>query len=324
MSTHNRFLVILCAVVFGFPPCRADLLYISEEIPPCINTCGQVVSLDTAGGTPQLIIPGSAMGAPYMARDNAVNIYTGGNDGTGRELVRTDPNGNSSVLVSDTGAQTLQMAADSAGNVWLTFSKGNSIEEVSPSGNVSFPFSPNILQPGGLAFDASGNLYVTDLNTAGSTDFPDAVYEFQNGSQSLFAMVDPTGAGHQRPFDLAFDPAGNLYVSYLSGIVEKFDPTGHDLGQFAFVSGARGLAVDSAGNLFVAGLGGTVAEFNPSGAQIFSANLNTGPNAGLPFNIAVSSEVATPEPGSAAMFTFGLLVIGAMLPIKLKLGRRAR
>ena len=82
------------------------------------------------------------------------------------------------------------------------------------------------------------------------------------GLFASFGLNDPGG--------MAFDSAGNLYVSHtVNNTIEKFTPEGV---RSVFVSSGlsqpTGLACDSAGNLYVAHSGSFVQEFSPSGANL--------------------------------------------------------
>lgn len=104
------------------------------------------------------------------------------------------------------------------------------------------------------------------------------IFEFNNGNRFTFAT------GLQRPTGIAFDPAGNLYVSESdTGIIYKFDVNGN---RSIFASGlARpfGLTFDEVGNLYVADFGnsatpgfGAIVRFTPSGtASTFASGLYT-------------------------------------------------
>jgi hypothetical protein len=124
----------------------------------------------------------------------------------------------------------------------------------------------------------------------------DAIYEYTPGGvQSTFA------SGLSYPYGLAFDSAGNLYVSSLgSGSIYKFTPGGV---QSTFVTGLNnplGLAFNSAGDLFEADSGSdSIYEYTPGGVQSpFASGLNAA-------TIALAFE-PVPEPS-----VFGLLAVGA-------------
>jgi sugar lactone lactonase YvrE len=97
------------------------------------------------------------------------------------------------------------------------------------------------------------------------------------------------------PNGVAFDPAGNVYVSNgPSNSISKFDPTGNFLstiGSSVMLSDPAGLAVDSQGNLYAAnfgvsaGVSNNVAKFDPAGTFVgaISNNVNR------PFGVLVDA-----------------------------------
>src|SRR5207248_1921871 len=70
---------------------------------------------------------------------------------------------------------------------------------------------------------------------------------------------------------LGFDAGGNFYVSNWNDtgacLVEKFSPTGEDLGPFA-APVCYGFAFDSEGNLYSAASGGPIEKFSSSGLDL--------------------------------------------------------
>jgi sugar lactone lactonase YvrE len=103
------------------------------------------------------------------------------------------------------------------------------------------------------------------------TDFGGHIYELTPGGvQSTFA------SGLSQAGGLAFDSAGNLFVSDSgSGNIYEYTPDG-TRSTFASVSAPNAMAFDSAGNLFVACDGpGYIYEFTPGGVQsTFASGLN--------------------------------------------------
>jgi sugar lactone lactonase YvrE len=97
---------------------------------------------------------------------------------------------------------------------------------------------------------------------------------------------------------LAFNRAGDLFVSSSLGTIYKFTPGGT---QSTFASGLTtpiGLAFNGAGNLFVAdagpGISGTITEITPGGTKsTFASGLNY--PEGLTFNSAGNLFVATED-----------------------------
>ena len=93
----------------------------------------------------------------------------------------------------------------------------------------------------------------------------------QNGTPSSFTDAFVNG-----PYGVALDGAGNLYVSTNNNTIEKFSPTGVDLGVFAStgLNLPMGLAFDRSGNLYVANFAGnTVQKFTPAGVGSVFANV---------------------------------------------------
>src|SRR5437588_7707013 len=88
---------------------------------------------------------------------------------------------------------------------------GSTIYEFTPAGARSV-FTSGFI-PLGLAFDSEGHLFAVD-GTGHN------IYKFAaDGTRSIFA------SGLSNPRDLAFDRAGNLFVSAV-GVVYKLTPSG--------------------------------------------------------------------------------------------------
>jgi len=85
-----------------------------------------------------------------------------------------------------------------------------------------------------------------------------------DGTGSVFADT-----GFDTAYGLAFDSAGNLYVSkFRSSTIEKFSSDGTNLGVFAStgLSSPHGMIFDRAGNLYVANnLNARSRSFPPTG-----------------------------------------------------------
>jgi len=98
------------------------------------------------------------------------------------------------------------------------------------------------------------------------------IYKYTpRGVRTTFAF------GLSYPYALAFDSAGNLFVTEPSssgdGYVDKFTPNG-TRSTFAELGGPLGLAFDSAGNLFVAdGGSGNIYKFTSSGVRTIFAKI---------------------------------------------------
>jgi sugar lactone lactonase YvrE len=134
------------------------------------------------------------------------------------------------------------LALDVSGNLYVSDFLNKAIRRVSPTGQVTTfagalgqggfldatGTAARFLEPMGLAMDGSGNLFVADARNhrirkiaptgAVSTFAGSASYGGSDGVGSAAQFVAPTG--------LAFDPAGNLYVSEGVQTIRKVTPAG--------------------------------------------------------------------------------------------------
>lgn len=117
----------------------------------------------------------------------------------------------------------------------------------------------------GLAHVQADTVFIpnTGLNSISQYDV--------NGTRFAFSSAFVPG-----PVGVALDRDGNLFVSTNDNKIEKFSPTGADLGTFAStgLNFPMALAFDSAGNLYAANFAGsTVEKFTPAGAGTVFANV---------------------------------------------------
>ncbi len=142
------------------------------------------------------------------------------------------------------------------------------------SGDNGLATEAQLDDPAGMAFDAAGNLYFADFENfrVRRIDAEGVITTIAGTGDAEFSGdgSPATSAGISLPFFLAFDPAGNLYVSaYGDRRVRKIDGGGiittvagtggsysGDGGPAteAGISGPTGLAIDSGGNLYIASL----------------------------------------------------------------------
>lgn len=143
------------------------------------------------------------------------------------------------------------------------------------------------------------NLFIALALLAVSTSaHADTVYVVNNGTNNIMQFTSG-GVGSifantniPNPWCLAFDSAGNLYVANPVSHIEKFSPTGTDLGVFAN-SGASGLAFDSAGYLYASDPNdNTIKKFTPGGVGSVFANTGLFYPIGLAFDSAGNLYVA--------------------------------
>ena len=128
---------------------------------------------------------------------------------------------------------------------------------------VAVPIAENLHPVANPAIDHQGNIYVTFSGSRGQK-VPVAIYRIDtnyNVKPFLHEMMNATG--------LAFDPAGNLYVS------SRYDETVYRVAQNGSLSTyaegmgiATGIAFDREGSLYVGDRSGTIFKIGPD-RQIF-------------------------------------------------------
>ncbi|MBS1858994.1 MAG: hypothetical protein JST11_26715 [Acidobacteria bacterium] len=182
------------------------------------------------------------------------------------------------------------IAVDAAGNVYFSDGQNQVVRKIDTAGIVTTIAGNNtagfsgdggpatkaqLFYPTGLALDTSGNLYIADSsnNRVRRVDPAGTITTYAgNGDVSYEGDgVQATTTGVDRPYGLAIDRTGNLYISETSqSRVRRVDPTGiittvagqtkktngytGDGGPAtaATLSGPLGLAVDASGNLYIA------------------------------------------------------------------------
>jgi sugar lactone lactonase YvrE len=174
-----------------------------------------------------------------VATDAAGNVYV--SDSFNSVIRKITPDGVSSTLAgsgtfgyADGPAATAQfyvpsgLAVDAAGNVFVADLGNNMIRKISPTGVVS-TFAGNgsagysdgtgtsstFNAPTGVALDAAGNLYVTDSGNSLIRQITPAgaVTTVVGNRLAAFANGIGTAASLNKPSGIAFDAAGNMYVT---------------------------------------------------------------------------------------------------------------
>jgi sugar lactone lactonase YvrE len=185
---------------------------------------------------------------------------------------------------------------------------------VNPNIKLFFGFACDSLCGGLLLVSISApaqNLFVTVGNLVSFGKVPGYVYEFSpNGIQSTFASQFPPSKG------LAFDHAGNLFVTTgtgLTGAIDEFTPGGAESTFATGLINPTALAFDRAGNLFVAsgGPNGSIYEYTPGGVKsifatgLLSVNGLAINSAGDLFVTSLSAPVGPlPRPNSGTIYEF--------------------
>jgi outer membrane protein assembly factor BamB len=180
------------------------------------------------------------------------------------------------------------VAVDSAGNVYVGDTPNCTIRKVTPAGAVTTlaglagtgsnsgstdgqGSAARFYEPRGVAVDSAGNVYVADSrNDTIRKVTPTGVVTTLAGLAGSLGSADGTGgaARFSRPFGVAVDSAGNVYVADTdNATIRKVTPTGvvttlaglagsggsaDGTGSAARFGGPTGVALDNTGNIYVA------------------------------------------------------------------------
>jgi sugar lactone lactonase YvrE len=174
------------------------------------------------------------------------------------------------------------IALDKSGNIWVTDSANQRVQEFNNSGTYQFQFGYSAGSGGpfdwpfGIAFDASGNIWVVN-NNPGSPPPPYAVLKFNTSGTLLseFGSYNTGSAQLGQSSNLAIDVNGNLWISEPTGPnLQEFSSSGTYLASVGTSYPYRAqyaTAFDSSGNLWTLGQPGgvnEVQEFSSSGALL--------------------------------------------------------
>jgi sugar lactone lactonase YvrE len=181
------------------------------------------------------------------------------------------------------------IAVDGNGNVLVADTNNGLIRKITPDGASTViagqtPGGVPFDGPVGIALDGSGIIYVTDADTIRKIT-TDGVVHILAGSTTGFGSTDGTGAAARfnRPFGVALDLSGNLYVTdYFNSTIRKITSAGKVTtlagdalktgttdakGSLARFNQPAGIAVDAGGNVFVADSANhTIRKIAPDGS----------------------------------------------------------
>ncbi len=244
-----------------------------------VDAAGNVYVADSGNCAIRTITPAGVVVTLAGSAGNA-----GSADGTGNAATFSSPQG---------------VAVDGAGKVYVADTLNNTIRTVTPAGVVSTLAgsagnagsidgtggAARFFKPISVTVDVSGNLYVGDFsnNTVRKITSAGAVSTLA-GLAGSPGSTDGTGgaARFDRPFGVAVDAAGNVYVAdNNNSTIRKVTPGGvvstlaglasspgsiDGTGSAARFSNPRGVAVDAAGNVYVSdSVNNSIRKVTPAG-----------------------------------------------------------
>lgn len=195
-------------------------------------------------------------GSPHITTAGARNVSHGGTrlfqfDRTGK-FVREIGQGVYGFL------QAQQVRVDRQDNIWVVDQLSSQVIKFDPNGRVQMIFGrkPEAMRIPNLPLSALADTYALVPNRPAPPAAPQA-----GGGAGPLPGAGAAGENFNRPTDVAWDSAGNIYVAdgYGNSRIAKYDPngkwiknwgsTGMEPGQFRVV---KGIAIDASNNVYVA------------------------------------------------------------------------
>jgi sugar lactone lactonase YvrE len=268
-----------------------------------LGTIATVAGTGTAGsGGDTQQATAAQLGHPHgVAVDSAGNLYIA--DLSNNRVRKVAPNGTITTVAGtgtpgDSGdggpATSAQLnnpsgvAVDSDGNLYIADYRSHRVRKVEPGGTITTvagtgtsgyggdggpATAAQLAFPGGVAVDGDGNLYIADIfNSRVRKVAPGGTITTVAGTGDFAYNGDnqpATAAQLNRPYGVAVDGAGNLYIADTSNQrVRKVAPGGtittvagtgtagynddNQQATAAQLNNPHGVAVDGAGNLYIA------------------------------------------------------------------------
>ena len=291
------------------------------------NFTGASLSEFSPNGAPRANSPfsGGGLNMPAgIAIDGSGHIWAANSGHSGACSVSEfsssglDISGSSGDNLGGSGG-TGSLAIDSAGNVWVTHTGGNtgSICEFNSTGSpLSLYTGGGLNDPRGIAIDASGHVWIS--NAAGDV----SEFNSSNGSP-LSPVTGYTGGGLSTDSELiAVDESGNVWVPNntlsMDGVSE-LDSSGTPNTNSPFTGGGQrfgfSVAIDGSGNVWIPAAGPLI-ELSSSGVAISGSQGYSDPGAppgalGVPKRKVVARSMA-PAAGTVCR-PAGLMVLPKFL-----------
>jgi len=276
----HEIVSFLLLVLILQPEIRADTIYVWSG--------DTTIRKFTSDGTSSVLASNlnGGNGPVGLAVDSAGNLYSG--CPANSQIVKYSTNGTSS-LVGNSVDSVSGLAFDGVGNLIATSPNYLEIGRLYfvPGFGYYVPWGPNSYSqehlnwPTSVAFDKAGFIYVangvSEVLPYGYNPYTNSIVKFTPD----FTFVSDFAKTLNKPWGLAFDQSGNLFVSNSGN--DRLYKFSHDGTKtlFAFANGLsspRGVAFDSSGILYVVNAGnGTIQTFTSGGVPSVFASGLTGP-----------------------------------------------
>lgn len=278
-STHRRLLHLtgglaaLC-VSLAAPLARAELLYVS--LGDTIVTYDTTSNVNTTIEATRTVFANTNLSTPGgLAFDSSGNLYAAN---IGNSTVSKFNSTGTYVNTISTNLSTpLFPTFDAAGNLYVSNNGDNSVSKFDSVGVYQSSITTNLSGPAGLDFDSSGNLYVAN-NT------PNTISKFNSSGGFLGTFANTNIVA---PAGLILDAANNVYIANQNAGVSEFNAAGGFVSQtLGPPNGPWGMAFDSAGNLYVSYyLDSKISKFDSSGTRLVTWSTLTQQPLGVAVNV---------------------------------------